>query len=114
MAIQKIVLDKEEIVQLARDGATDAEIAAHYHCRESTITFRATPELKRGRLLMCMDIRKAQIELAKSGNSAMLAFLGKEYLGQTGKPQSHAHDDSTDATPHLDSADLHKIIEGSK
>ncbi len=79
-------LDLELVKNMAREGATDSEIAAFYDCRTSTITNRGRKSLSLGRELLKMDIRKAQINLAKEGNSAMLTFLGKEILNQTGKP----------------------------
>ena len=108
--MKRIILDLDEVVQLARSGATDAEIAAFYPCRHTTITFRAHKQLARGRLLMQMDIRKAQIDLAKSGNSAMLAFLGKEYLGQTGKPREEEPEEDT--APAVSTDELQNMSKG--
>ena len=108
--MKKTVLDLEEVTQLARNGATDEEIAAHYDCRPSTITHRAAKQLARGRKLLCMDLRAAQIKAALDGNYSMQAFLGRELLGQSGKAQPQELEPEVQPTKALSTAELKKLV----
>ena len=42
--------------------------------------------IKRGRARLRKSLRRAQIRSALSGNSTMLVWLGKQYLGQSDRP----------------------------
>ena len=109
MAYKAVVFDQAEVLQMARDGASDAEIAAHHDCKESSVSNRCKKALARGRLLMSMDIKKAQLELARTGNSAMLTFLGKEILNQSGKP-TEGHEEEVAPAEKLPTSELHKLL----
>ena len=114
MPYKAVRFDKEVVLGLARDGASNDEIAAFYDCKGESVTFRCHKILKRGRHLMAMDLRKSQLDLAKTGNSAMLTFLGKELLNQSGKP-SETETDEPNPTDDLSTKDLHKLLKkGSK
>lgn len=72
----------ERVKALANEGNSDKEIAALVGLPESTLRRRMHRELERGRALLRRALRRAQLESALSGNTAMLIWLGKQYLGQ--------------------------------
>ncbi len=112
--MKKTDLDLDEIIKLARNGASNSEIAAFYDCRLSTVTNRAEKQLRIGRELLNMDIRKAQISLAKDGNSAMLTFLGKELLNQTGKANEDGGAPDTSKVGDMSTSKLTKLLDAKK
>lgn len=109
--MKKTILNLKEIQELARKGATDEEIAAHYDCRTSTISNRGKKALRLGRTLLEMDLRKAQVEAALGGNYSMLAYLGRELLGQSGKARDHSDEPPTPTVEkRMTTKQLHKLI----
>ncbi len=105
-----VVFDQKKVMYLARSGATDEEIAAVYDCNVRSVCNRCKKSLLQGRHLMEMDLRQAQLKLALDGNSAMLTFLGKEILNQSGKPSEDASfDASHDNTDDLTTKQLEKL-----
>jgi DNA-binding MurR/RpiR family transcriptional regulator len=68
---------------LARIGCTHQEIATIVGISQATLRRRAKDEIAKGYDEMRMSLRRWQYEKAKSGNVAMLIWLGKQYLGQT-------------------------------
>ncbi|WP_193211445.1 hypothetical protein [Luteolibacter marinus] len=84
--------DLGEVEKLGMLGATAAEIAAWFNCGLRTIErrmgkaegdFRMAYDRGFGRLKI--SLRRQQIEAAKSGNTAMLIWLGKQLLDQADK-----------------------------
>lgn len=78
-------LDKNQIEQLAMIQCTMGEIAAVMSCSVDTLDRRYAEVIKQGRQKGAMSLRRMQYERARSGNTAMLIWLGKQYLGQTEK-----------------------------
>lgn len=86
-----IEIDQEDFEKLCHIQCVESEIAAWFRCSEDTIerwckriygkTFAAVFEEKRqgGRI----SLRRAQFQEAIKGNTALLIWLGKQYLGQT-------------------------------
>ena len=84
--------DLTEVEKLGMLGATAADIAAWFNCGLRTIErrmgkadgdFRRAYDKGFGRLKI--SLRRQQIEAAKSGNTAMLIWLGKQLLDQADK-----------------------------
>ena len=63
-------------------GATVKEIADVENCSEDHIHKVFRDKITKGKAERNIRLRKAQIELALSGNCSMLIWLGKQYLGQ--------------------------------
>ena len=90
--------DEKAILELASKGRTLTEIAAYCGVSDDTISRRFAEAVKRGKSLMRGSLRAKQFELAMRGNPTMLAWLGKQELGQTDKQQlsgrlEHEHAD---------------------
>lgn len=77
------VIDSRLVEQLASIGCTLNEMAAACNCHKDTLTGRFSAEIEKGRENGKTRLRKKQIEVALSGNVAMLIFLGKNMLGQS-------------------------------
>lgn len=75
-------LDEKAIFKLAELGCTMNEIAAFSECSVDVLERRCLELIQRGREHCKIAIRRAQINLALSGNPAMLIWLGKIILGQ--------------------------------
>jgi hypothetical protein len=83
MSRKKLPIDPEQVVALAKLGATVKEIADFFHCSDATINNRFQGELVEGRAAMRISIRRAQLHLAvEKHNATMLVWLGKQYLQQ--------------------------------
>ncbi len=91
----KLKLDDAMIMTLKGLGqimATSKEIAAVLGVTEQTwITFKARNReevegaLEMGRGMFGASLRRKQIDSAMKGNTGMMIWLGKQYLGQTDK-----------------------------
>jgi AraC-like DNA-binding protein len=82
-ALKTLKLDTEQIERLAALGCTDADIAQIAGVNERLLQRRHADALARGRANLRVSLRKAQIEKALSGDTAMLIWLGKVVLRQT-------------------------------
>ena len=83
MARPKLDIDPERVEMLASFGCSTIEIARLHNCDESTIRLRFKNELERGRENMKIKLRQLQWKQAENGNTSLLIFLGKQYLGQS-------------------------------
>jgi AraC-like DNA-binding protein len=81
-----IIIPPEEVTELAGFGCTDLEIAGWFGVKDSALTRHFKDELLKGRMEMKSRLRKAQLNLALSGNAVMLIWLGKNLLGQSDNP----------------------------
>lgn len=93
MGRPKKEIGKDQFEKLCAMFCTLIEVADFFDCSEDTIerwckrvyksTFADTYKRKssRGR----MSIRRKQFEVAMQGNTTMLVWLGKQYLGQADK-----------------------------
>lgn len=75
-------IDPRQVELLAECGCTLNEIAAKLGCHADTIRDRFSESVQKGREAGKTDLRQTQWRVAKSGNVAMLIWLGKQYLGQ--------------------------------
>ena len=75
-------LDPDQIMSLARLGATTQEIADHFKCSTAHLERKYQAELTSGRSQMRTRLRQEQMKVALDGNVSMLQFLGKQMLGQ--------------------------------
>jgi hypothetical protein len=91
----KITLDPAQIEALAALQCTMEEIASGVGISADTLTRRCadTPEIagaiKRGREGGTRSLRRLQYESAVKGNVIMQIFLGKQWLGQADKSETH-------------------------
>ena len=82
----KLNIDGEKISKWISYGATVKEIADVENCSEDHIHTVFRDKITKGKGQRNIRLRKAQIELALSGNCSMLIWLGKQYLGQKDTP----------------------------
>lgn len=75
-------VNERQIEALASIGCTMSEIAAVAEVSVDTLERRFAEVIKRGREKCKASIRRKQIEVAMSGQPAMLIWLGKQILGQ--------------------------------
>jgi len=83
MSRPKIDIDPEKVEMLASFGCSNVEIARLHNCDESVIRKRFKKEIERGRESMKVKLRTLQWKQAEQGNTSLLIFLGKQYLGQS-------------------------------
>lgn len=76
-------ISSKEVFELAKDGCKNTEIAEYFGVSADTIERRFAGELTKGRASRNISLRRTQLAAAKQGNSAMLVWLGKQYLGQS-------------------------------
>ena len=82
----KLNIDGDKISKWISYGATVKEIADVENCSEDHIHIVFREKITKGKFERNIRLRKAQIELALSGNCSMLIWLGKQYLGQKDTP----------------------------
>jgi len=100
----RIEIDWEEFDKLCAIQATLREIASWFNCSEDTIeravkrehgiTFADYFKSKSGRGKI--SLRRMQFQAANAGNTSMLIWLGKQYLGQTDSPSQAVDDTEVD------------------
>ncbi len=78
-------LNEDQIMLAASWGCTVHEIAALMGCCVDVIERRFIDIVNRGRSKLHQSLKQKQVELAMNGNTTMLIWLGKQYLGQTDK-----------------------------
>ena len=85
----RLEFDFQQVEQLAAIQCTDGEIAAVLGCSRQTILNRKDEDsdflaaIEKGRESGKASIRRMQWKAASAGNTGMLVWLGKQYLGQT-------------------------------
>lgn len=75
-------VDGKLVKDLASIFCTMNEIAAVVGCSVDTLERRYAEALKRGRETAKSSLRRLQWKAAKKGNTSILIWLGKNYLGQ--------------------------------
>ncbi len=85
MGRPKADITAAQVRKLARLGAKPHEIADIFGVHRDTIHARFPTDLTKGKADLKNELRHAQIQAAKQGNSTMLVWLGKQYLGQSDK-----------------------------
>jgi len=77
----------EKVKMLSSFGCTYIEIGKYFGCSEKVIRERFRTEYEQGKEEMKLSLRQLQWKHAGQGNTALLIFLGKNYLNQTDKSQ---------------------------
>ena len=77
----------DKVKLLASFGCSYIEIGKYFGCSEGVIRKRFKTEYEQGREEMQLSLRQMQWKNAQQGNTALLIFLGKNFLGQTDKSQ---------------------------
>lgn len=77
----------DKVKMLASFGCSYIEIGKYFGCSEGVIRKRFKTEYEQGREEMKLSLRQMQWKNAQQGNTALLIFLGKNFLGQTDKSQ---------------------------
>jgi len=80
-------VDLRLVKTLAGYGCTQEEIANAVGCSVTTLQKYGRAELDHGYAEIRRSLRRWQYEAAKGGNTAMLIWLGKQYLGQRDKAE---------------------------
>lgn len=70
---------------LASIGCSTVEIAAVLGVSARTVQRRCRTEIDAGHEMLKVSLRRWQYSKAKEGNTTMLIWLGKQYLGQRNK-----------------------------
>jgi hypothetical protein len=77
-------INPDEVLSLAKIGASIAEIAAFMGVSYDVIHHNFQKELEQGKASMKLSLRRAQLRSAlETGNPSLLIWLGKNMLGQT-------------------------------
>lgn len=79
----RLELDEGVIARLAGRGCSTRAIASILDCSEDTLQRRFAALIRKSWAGGKIGLRCAQFELAMKGNSRMLIWLGKQYLGQS-------------------------------
>ena len=79
--------DPDKIQMLASFGCSITEIAKYFRIDESTVRKNYKDELETGRESLKVRLRQLQWDHAARGNTALLIWLGKQYLGQTDRKE---------------------------
>lgn len=82
----KTPVPADDVWRLAALGCKDIEIADWFGIDSNTLRYNFSVELIKGRETLKQSLRRKQIEVAMSGNPAMLIFLAKNYLGMSDSP----------------------------
>jgi hypothetical protein len=80
------VIPEEEVAYLASIHCTHKEIAAFYNVKTDAFRRVFNDILSRERAVTRQRLRKAQLDLALSGDKTLLIWLGKNILGQSDSP----------------------------
>jgi hypothetical protein len=84
---KKVNIPSEKVKMLASFGCSYIEIAKYFAVDEKVIRRRFRAEYEQGKEEMKLTLRQLQWKHAQGGNTALLIFLGKNYLNQTDKNQ---------------------------
>tara|TARA_R100001086_G_scaffold224730_1_gene142778 strand:+ start:3566 stop:3883 length:318 start_codon:yes stop_codon:yes gene_type:complete len=76
-------LDTEMIERLSSIFCTNEEIASIVGCHRETLANNYSTYIKKGRERGKSSLRRLQFQKAQDGNTTMLIWLGKQYLGQS-------------------------------
>ena len=85
----KTVIPEEEVAQLSQYHCTNKEMADFYNVPLQTFMDNFRDIIDKNRIITKQRLRKAQLDLALSGDRVMLIFLGKVIL--------HQREDSVDS-----------------
>jgi hypothetical protein len=80
-------IDAEAVAKLASMGLSAELIAAYMDVSHHTIERRFGPTLKRGREKRNARLQIKLVQEAMAGNTAVMIFLAKNWLGMTDRPE---------------------------
>lgn len=80
------VVPPDEVYKLAALGCTMEEMADWFQINRETLKYNFSDYIAKGRTDLKHRLRRAQIQVALSGNAVMLIWLGKNILGQSDSP----------------------------
>ena len=80
------VINPKRVEELATTFASYRELAEFFNVREQTFRDNFRENVIKGRANTKMSLRQWQLAAAKSGNTSMLIWLGKNILGQQDNP----------------------------
>ena len=97
----KVEIDWEMFDKLCAFQCTLSEISDWFGCSEDTIERRCKDEkkmyfadyFKKKASAGKISLRRSQWQAAQNGNTALLIWLGKQYLGQKDKPEDYSDSD---------------------
>jgi hypothetical protein len=95
------IINPAQVSALASIGCPVADIAKVLDCSTKTLERRFMKEMDQGRAERNASLRRKQFELAMAGNTTMLIWLGKQYLGQKDKHELSSEDGSALQPPSL-------------
>ena len=95
----KTVIPEEQVAQLSEYHCTNKEMADFFAVPLQTFMDNFRDIITKHRIITKQRLRKKQLEVALSGDKAMLIWLGKQMLGQSENPIS---DESTQVLPWLE------------
>lgn len=89
----RVEIDFKKLEALCQIHATDEEMAMHFNCSVKTIErLKRNPDyapvFSKGRADGKISLRRAQFQEALKGNTALLIWLGKQFLNQADKVES--------------------------
>lgn len=82
----KRVISPQDVENLSKSWASYKELSEYYGVKENTFRDHFRESVEKGRTLTKIALRKKQIEVALSGNTSMLIWLGKNLLNQSDAP----------------------------
>ena len=82
----KTIIPPEEVEKLASYHCTNTEIADFFDIPIKTLEYNFAKLIQKAKSGTKQRLRKAQLEVALGGNTAMLIWLGKNLLGQSDQP----------------------------
>src|SRR5688500_9760964 len=97
MGRPKIEIDPAEVEKLAGLNCSNQEIADFLGVGVRTIETRFCAAIKKGRSNVKTSLKRKQYDVALGGNTTMLIWLGKQYLGQSDKMETTVKQEDLDA-----------------
>jgi hypothetical protein len=88
----KRVISPQDVETLARSWASYKELAEYFGVKETTFRDHFRENVEKARALTKIALRKKQIDVAMSGNTSMLIWLGKNILDQRDQPLPDAEE----------------------
>lgn len=82
----KRVISPQDVESLAKSWASYKELSEYFGVKENTFRDHFRESVEKGRTLTKIALRRKQIEVALSGNTSMLIWLGKNLLEQSDTP----------------------------
>ena len=82
----KRVVVPQDVESLAKSWASYKELAEYFQVKENTFRDHFRENVEKARALTKIALRRKQIEVALSGNTSMLIWLGKNILEQSDSP----------------------------